>query len=46
VKQQHTGEHMKPSQEEPVHESQGNLAEKNQHRIVQEPRREDKVIFF
>ena len=36
VKQQHTGEHMKPSRYEPAHDSPGNQAEKNQHRIAQE----------
>jgi hypothetical protein len=46
VKQQHTGEHMKPSRDEPVHDSPGNQAEKNQHRIAQEPGREEQVTIY
>ena len=46
VKQQHTGEHMKPSRDEPVHDSPGNQTEKNQNRIAQEPGREQKVTVY
>ena len=46
VKQQHTGKHRKPYIDEPVQESTGNLAEKNQHRRAQEPSRENQVTIY